>query len=168
MGKESTKAALDRYFQRQLDEANRVKRKNKAPEKDLSKDVMIWLQAHGFSCNVIESKAVYQESAGRYIGGQVVQGMPDIVGNDCAGRAVYIELKAPGKRSTLKEHQRAFLGKKILSNCFAVCIDSIDDLAIIYTKWIELNGANAKVTLLAEYLPRAAKPRDDNSGSFLF
>lgn len=112
--------------------------KNSAPEKDFVKEVMIWLDTHSFSCHVVESRAVFNPKIGRYLSSQAVPGFPDIVGCDQYGRSVWIEVKAPGKRSTVKPHQLDFLKGKIANNCFAVCIDSIQDLSTWYKEWMQV------------------------------
>jgi hypothetical protein len=40
--------------------------------------------------------------------------------------AVFIELKAKGRRSALRENQREFLIEKINTGCFAVVVDSLE------------------------------------------
>ena len=104
----------------------------------------------GFSCDVVESKAVYSAQAGRYLNSQAVAGFPDIVGCDALGRALFIEVKASGKRSTLKEHQRRFLIEKIDKNAFAVCVDGPDLLLKFYREWHQVE---AKKAYLLKVLP---------------
>lgn len=125
----SAKDALERYITKTEKSAarkltNRGK-KNKSPEKDLVKALLVWLKNNEFDCNVVESKATFSQATGLYTGRVAVAGFPDIVGNWKNGLATYIEVKAPGRISTLRELQRDFLLKKINSNCFAVCVDSV-------------------------------------------
>lgn len=156
----SAKDALLKYHQRQLKSTKRTPRKkNKKPEKVVEKDCLDWLDKHGFSINVVESKAVYSKAAGNYIRGQTVAGFPDLVGNDKDGHAVFIELKAPGKRSTIRPAQVDFLLNKIKTNCFAVCVDSVAYLSTAYALWSELEGENAK-EYLHSLLPK--KRKDDS------
>jgi hypothetical protein len=123
--------------------------KNKSPEKDVEREVMAWLIAHSFSCNVVESKAVFSTAANRYVRGQAVQGFSDIVGCDNAGRAVFIELKAAGRRNTLRPAQFVFLEEKIKHGAFAVCTDSVDFLSMAYDHWIKVSDENKKTFLLS-------------------
>lgn len=130
--------ALKRYYERQNRRSTNRKptRKNNKPEHEVKKAVMSWLVAHDFSCDVVESKAVYSEKADRYIRGQATAGFSDIVGVcPCFGVACYIELKAPGRRSTLRGHQKDFLVEKIQRQAFACVTDSIEHLEEIYFKW---------------------------------
>jgi hypothetical protein len=129
------------------------KRKNQKPEADLKKLVMAWLKSNRFLCNAVESKAVYSHSAGRYISGQTDAGFSDIVGTSPFGQAVFIELKAPGRRGTLKEHQREFLLDRISCGAFAVCIDSVEDLAKVWDEWHKASDRSFAKNLLANHLP---------------
>jgi hypothetical protein len=130
--------------------------KSKKPEKIVEAEVMSWLHQNGFSCNVVESKAVYSQKAGRYISGQTVAGMSDIVGVDPVGRACFIELKAKGKRNNLAMSQYVFLQAKIEKHAFGVVVDSADLLEKYYKSFCSFikdadhNGAR---NYLREILP---------------
>ena len=134
------------------------KRSNAKPEFELRKQVMRWLEANNFSCDVVESKAVYSQAAGSYVRGQAVAGFSDIVGVcSFGGAACYIELKAPGRRATLKDHQRDFLMHKMHVYAFAVCIDSVEDLADVYSRWLRfyrLGQLQEARSLLMRHLPK--------------
>jgi hypothetical protein len=147
--------ALRKYYQRTANRTSgaKPKRKNSKPEFELKKLVVKWLDEKSFSCDVVESKAVYCASAGRYLKGQAKAGFSDIVGvTPCRGVACYIELKAPGKLSTLKAHQRDFLIAKIEHMAFACVVDSVKSLSELYEKWCALfvtgNYIEAKKLLL--------------------
>lgn len=114
------------------------RKKSTKPEKALEKLICRWLRLNGFICNVVESRAVYNPKANRYINGQTHSGFSDIVGSDKNGISVYIELKAPGRLRDLKPHQYDFLLARLESNCFAVCVDSVEMLSEIYGKWCDL------------------------------
>ena len=155
----SARDALNKYLTRQLPKERKPKRSNARPEFEVKKLVMRWLEQSGFSCDAVESKAVYSHAAGSYVRGQAVAGFSDIVGVcNFGGAACYIELKAPGKRSSLKEHQRDFLVHKLHLYAFAVCIDSVDDLADIYSRWIRfyrLGQLQEARSTLMRHLPKA-------------
>lgn len=104
------------------------KRRNKKPEKLVEKEVMQWLKCNQFYCHVVESKAVFSQKKGTYLRGQAAPGFPDIVGCAADGTAVFIELKAKGKRSTISSRQHNFLRRAIEHNAFAVVTDGADDL----------------------------------------
>lgn len=132
----------------------KTSRKNKSPEKDLcEKEIMPWLKANAFCCTVIEAKSTFSASVGKYIKSQAVPGFPDIVGNDSDGVAVYIELKAPGRISTLRDNQRRFLKKKIYSNCFGIVVDSVDKLQTSYEQWKCIDKKDKKIDYLLSLLP---------------
>ena len=136
-------------------------RKNKNPERELTvKPCLAWLERHGFSCHVIESKAVFSKAAGRYLHGQTVSGMPDIVGCAPTGVAVFIEAKAPGKIRSLSDAQREFLLTKIEHRAFAVCVDSAERLDELFAQWTQLQPSLAKQYLIGELppVPRSQRP----------
>lgn len=114
---------------------------------------MDWLRANEFSVNVVESKAVYNQSAGRYIRGQTDQGFSDAVGCHNTGLGVFIEFKAPGRLSTLRPAQKAFLREKIDFGAFVAVVDSAERLSEIwesFKKERQANGpASAKTYLLS-------------------
>lgn len=110
-------------------------KKNSKPEFELTyKPVKRWLYENGFSCDKVESKAVRGADGGFYRG-MAVAGMSDLVGCDPHGYAVFIELKAPGRRASLKGHQRDFLIEKIKRGAFACCTDSVEHLSETYSHW---------------------------------
>jgi hypothetical protein len=109
--------------------------KSKKPEKIVEGEVMSWLNINGFSCDVIESKAVFSQKAKRYLRGQTTKGMSDIVGSDPIGRAVFIELKAKGKRTNISLEQYTFLMRKIDCYAFAVVVDNSTLLSLYYDKY---------------------------------
>lgn len=150
MGIDDIRRAVEGYAKKQLGSSRPRAKRNASPEKDLVKLILKACETRGWSCHVVESKAVYNASAGRYISGQTVQGFTDIVGCDNQGISMWIEVKAPGKRSTLKEHQRQFLIEKISKNAFAVCIDSVELLYGTYAGWLD---AQNKKSYLLKLLP---------------
>lgn len=172
----SAKNALNKFYASQLKGKSSVKRqkKNAKPEFEFKKIAKAWLEKAGFSINVVESKAVWSEAAGRYLSGQTDAGFSDIVGvTPMRGVACFIELKAPGKRASLKDHQREFLIRKIDRMAFAVVTDSIEHLDSRYAAWEHLYDMGmfmeAKNFLLKD-LPvsrvkdKAASPDKNDSG----
>lgn len=154
----SAKKSLERYYQRQLNEqerSHRPKRKNAKPEFEVKKAVMVWLKENHFSCDAVESKAVYSARAGRYLNSQATPGFADIAGACPNGLGCFIELKAPGKRSTLRHTQRDFLMGKINLGCFAVCVDSVSCLQLIWNEFGELRVSDTESAknLLRCHLP---------------
>jgi hypothetical protein len=118
---------------------------------------MSWLRDRKFSVNVIESKAVFSVAAGRYLDGQTISGFSDIAGCDMHGLGVFIELKAKGKRATVRPAQRVFLLDKIEHGAFAVVVDSAACLSHIYRKW--KTGIDRK-GILKKHLPKQKQTKD--------
>ncbi len=106
------------------------------PEKITEVEVLAMCSQLGFDVSVIDSKATYSTNLERYAKSKSAPGgFPDIVGNDDRGMAVFIELKAKGKLSTLRPAQKIFLLRKIQAGCFAVAVDSADLLFELYSQW---------------------------------
>lgn len=144
--------SVEKYQQKQDRILSGPKRKNDKPEKRVETEVMHWLNTRGFSCHVVESKAVFNRKAMAYISGQTVKGMTDIIGCTPEGIAVFIELKAPGKRSSLKTHQRMFIEEKIEKGCLAGVVDGAGSMEMLYAHF--MNSKDLK-----EILPAKRKPR---------
>jgi hypothetical protein len=132
----SAKSALYKYLDKHARENQdkKPRRKNKTPEADLQKEIIINARKDGFEFYITDSSAKWNEEAQAYISDKFAEGMSDLTG-DRDGIACYVEVKAPGKRSTLKEHQREFLIEKINRGCFAMCADSYEDIVITWNKW---------------------------------
>lgn len=111
--------------------------RNEKPEKLVEMACMEWLKENNFSCDVVESKAIFSRKANRYLRGNAPIGFSDIVGCDANGVAVFIELKAFGKRNNISDEQKAFLIKKIMRGAFACCTDSVDYLSKLYRVWYD-------------------------------
>jgi len=121
-----------------------------SPEKQVEREVLSWSKDNDFDLTVIESKAVYNVQAGRYMDSMTSESMPDLCGNK-GPLACFIELKAMGKLKTLKEHQREFLVRKIKQGCFAVCVDGSDSLARL---WKSYSLSVDKISFLLNSLPK--------------
>jgi hypothetical protein len=135
------------------------RQKNQKPEKEVQKKIIPLLKTLGIFANVVESKAVFSASSGRYISGQASAGFPDIVGINPAGFFVAVELKAPGKRSSLKSHQREFLLQVIALNGFACCTDSPENFLQTYNSWLN-SPSEMRKDLLISSLPKVPKSHD--------
>lgn len=152
------KNALERYYEKEIhkqERAQRPKRKNSKPEFELRRLVMPWLRQNRFSINVIEAKATWSPEVGRYTSGQTAPGVVDLFGCTPDGLGCFIELKAPGRRATLREGQRAFLIDKIKCGCFAVCIDSVECLEIVWNEFQHRRkmDPHLAIALLLRHLP---------------
>jgi len=167
MSKDSTKKALDNYLKKQLksDMQTIYKKPNGQPEKEFVKILMKYLEQQGFSCHVVESKAVWNPKANRYISGQAEKGFPDICGCGPEGQSVWIEAKAQDRRNTLRPEQREFLEKKLEMGCFAIVCDKIEFFDFAWKKWQTAPTYLEKVNFLKNCLPQK---RDTGNKGVLF
>lgn len=129
------------------------KKRNKSPEKSVQYQVKDWMDIKGWSMHVVESKATFNPTVGRYLTSNAVPGMSDLIGNTPQGIAAFVELKAPGKRSTIRPAQRKFIEEKIKTNAFAVIIDSVALLEEIYFYWSQLHSFAERQLYLTRCLP---------------
>lgn len=164
--KARTKKALEGYFKKQdisQDLAMKPKQKRGKPEKLVEKDVLIWCKQKGFCVDVVEAKAVYSVSTGRYTGRVTSFGLSDIIGNTKDGLFVCIELKSPGRRvgSALHPRQREFLIKKIKTNAFAVMADSVAYIDKTWTHFCLLPTTEQRISYLLNELPDHAHRSQD-------
>jgi len=155
--KNRIKKAIQSYTQKNTPSVG-PKKTYGAPEKEVEAEALKWLRSEGFHVKIYEAKATYSPKAGRFIQQSMQAGTVDVMGNDKTGRGVFIELKAPGRRSTLRGSQRKFLIEKINTNCFAVCIDSVELLKNQYDKWTQFMN-RSQFTLAQDFL-RAALPTE--------
>jgi hypothetical protein len=155
MSKASTLKALNNFMakdaRKKAPKKNRST-KNKSPEKALVKLLITEAKAMGMELAVVDSAAVFSVSAGCYLGSQTSESLPDLIGDDDMGRVIYLEAKAPGKRSTLKPHQYDFLKRKIERGCFACCSDNPKHFRRLYEAWLDLDRL-ARARYLLEDLP---------------
>ncbi len=154
--KARVKNAISGYLNRQDVQQAGPTRKNEKPEKEVEQKALAWLRSNGFHMSVVESKATYDPKRGRYISQSVKDGFVDLVGNHFSGLSVFIELKAPGRRATLRDNQRAFLMAKIETGCFAVCIDDVELLAVQFEEFQKMRKRQ-QFQLSKDFL-RAALP----------
>jgi len=160
----SVKSALYNYIDRQAKkEANdKPKRKNKTPEYDLQAEIIKTAKKDGFKFYITDSSARWSYEKEGYVSETFESGMSDLTG-DRDGLACYIEIKAPGKRSTLKPHQREFLMRKIGRGCFACCVDSYELITETWDKWRQ--SGNYSMVLI-KCLPREPVSRDKDDDLF--
>ena len=160
----SARDALLRHHQKLLDKSIKAKRKkpNKKPEKITETNCMRWLNDFGFSCHVVESKAVFSVASGGYKSGQTIPGFADIAGCTPDGWGCFIELKAKGRRSNLSDAQREFLKEKILKGCFACVVDCEGRLRETYMKWRSYHDKEDRITFLMNDLPKKRIVKDDD------
>lgn len=123
---------------------------------------MEWGKNQGLFLHVVDSSS-YDPILRRKGMSRAASGFPDIVGNTLSGRILWIELKAKGRCSSLREAQRHFLEKKIQQNCFAVVVDSAERLAQYWKGYNSLKSDQEKQAYLFDCLPKQRVARDHNS-----
>lgn len=128
--------------------------RNSGPEKEITEpDVLAWCKQNRFDMTVVDTSAVWNPMAGRYLRKQASESLPDLIGNYGA-LSVWIELKAPKSRSDINaaknRHQRAFLIRKIDQGCFAVVTDGSEHLSMIWKKYRMASDFDKKAVLLAD------------------
>lgn len=155
MDKKNIKDAVEKYIIKNDPSLNYKKDKKiyKKPEKEVERQVRQWLSSQNIFAFVVESKAVFSKSAGRYLYGQCDAGFPDIVCVDPQGLFLAIELKAPGRRSSLRPSQRLFLNRVISNNGFACVVDSVSRIESLYYSWKNA-PLNEKKNILINDIPK--------------
>lgn len=149
--RKSILSAINKFSEKQL------KPKRKKPNRNIEGPVVLEIYNHlkslGWSMSIVEAKSVYNEQAGRYMNGKTHPGYPDLSGNTPDGIAVFIEVKAPNKRSTIRPEQHEFLIEKIDTNCFAIVSDSVEYTIKAYKAWM---FSDIKKSFLLHELPNLA------------
>lgn len=158
---QSVRRALEIYSENQL-KIKKEKRKNQKPEKEVESDCLDWLERNCFFASIVDSSATYNVYAKRFISGKASVGFPDCIAIHESGIFCAIELKAPSRRSTLRDGQRDFIEKVIEKNGFACVVDSSILLDEIWNKFLKSKN---KKELLLSYLP---KKKSDPKGESLF
>lgn len=161
--KKRVEAAMMKHHQSLLPKAPRAKSTD--PEKKFAHELLKHLRTIGFNIDVVDS-STFNKQAGYHTQNVTTAGFSDLVGCDNEGRAIYIEVKAPGKRNTLRPAQRVFLTAKINSNAFAIVCDS---LASFDQQWSQYLMIVDRKKYLLDQLPKLSaeeKRRDDSNLSF--
>lgn len=128
----------------------RKRRQNSKPEQLVVNAILDWAKSKHMDLQVVESKAIYSVSAGRYLHSMTSESMPDLIGN-FNELSVWIEVKAAGRIKTLKEHQRAFLARKASAGCFACVADSVEMVNYHFSTFNKLSREEG-ITYLMNYL----------------
>lgn len=160
--KKRVQRAIEGYYKRQDPQEIVERRTNQKPEQTVVRAILIWCRQAGWDVEEIEAKAKYNTTTGRYTGRAASPGLSDLCGNTPDGLAIYIEVKAEGKRtgSSLRDNQRAFLTRKIQTNCFAILADSVEYVQNTWNHFLSLPSQERKTFLmneLPEHNPRQLK-----------
>lgn len=168
---EGVRNAVNKFYEREAKKQASPKRKNSKPEKLVERAVMSWLKERGFSCHVYEAKAKFLPGKGYTWRTPIPVGHTDIGGVNRVGIGIYVELKAPGRISALRDEQREFIINKIDNCCFSCVVDSVDSLECIYDSWADYwaeGDVNGAKMFLMECLPKQKKRAEKTDDGFPF
>jgi hypothetical protein len=131
------------------------------PELEVQLKIQKHCRALGWYVFRVEAKASFSDREGLNYS-QTQSGVSDLIGVLPNGVHISIEVKAPGRLSTLRENQRQHLIRVINHGAFGVCVDSVDKLELYYQTWV--SSSKSKQVLL-DLLPpepkRISKGLDD-------
>lgn len=163
--------AIRRNHERELkSKAPKPKRHNDDPEAQVVRTIITETKLLDWDIQVVESKAKFID--GQYRSSGIKFGTCDILGIDSIGNAVFIEAKAPGKRSTFwregNDRQIEFLLSKIERGAFACVVDSWAQLNAYYMQWrqIRITNTEAAKAFLTDALPPKPKRKVDTTPLF--
>lgn len=148
--------AINKYETKNLLSNNTPKRKNNAPEKEVEREVLAMLRRMGCFVNVYDS-ALQPDSYTGPVRVAARSGTPDLIGCTNNGMFLAVELKAPGCRSKLREHQRQFLINTINNNGFGCVTDNHSHLHKLYSEWLLLNQDQRRELLLNDLPKQSVK-----------
>lgn len=129
--------------------------RNTGPEKTIVEpQILAYCKGLGFDLSVVDTSAVYNPMAKRYLRRQASESLPDIIGN-YGHLSVWIELKAPGKRSSVNSsaHQRQFLVRKIKQGCFACVTDGVHHFSDLWKRFATKSNIADRAAVLMADLP---------------
>jgi hypothetical protein len=156
--KKNVENAISNFLKKQEPKQN-SSQKNQKPEKEVEALVQSRLKELGFFSFVVESKAVFSPEAGRFLGSRVKAGTADILAVSPSGLFCALELKAPGRASTLRDNQRQFLLNAIDKNAFACVVDSVERFDYLWKTFNDL-PLRFRKELLINALPKKRAPKD--------
>lgn len=164
--KKRVEAAMLKHHSKLLPKTTKPRR-NKSPERDVVKSLLAALNSRGFHVFRVESQSSYSAASGAYTQNHAPPGCPDILGTCPEGSSVYLEVKAPGRRSTLKEHQRDFLLQCIRRGGIGVCADSVQSFFEIYQAWLNSNrDAGVLISALPQKKVNGVKEKGQDAFGF--
>jgi len=130
---------------------------NAKPEKLVEVEILAFGKRHGFDLTVVDTSAVWNPQANRYLSRMASESLPDLIGN-WNSVSVWIELKARGCRSVINSkacsHQLQFIIRKINQGCFACVTDSSEHLNQLCMKFKNAKDLAERRAVLMNDLPR--------------
>lgn len=154
--KERARRALEKHHESLL-KSSAPKRKNQKPEKVVQVACVDWMRIKGWDVQIYEAKATFDPRRQVWRNQAMRAGVSDCMGLDSLGSAVFVEFKAPGRRSSFNSpknfKQKRFLVEKIARGAFGVVVDDVRELERIYLRWIYLATREEKIAYLMSELP---------------
>lgn len=131
--------------------------KRSGPEYEVQIEIESYGKQHGFDLTIVDTSAVYNPAAKRYVASMASESLPDVIGN-WGAVSVWVELKARGQRSAINSkrnrHQLAFLIRKIKQGCFACVTDSREHFHSIVTRFKNAQDFSDRRAVLISDLPK--------------
>ncbi|WP_419797265.1 MAG: VRR-NUC domain-containing protein [Terasakiella sp.] len=117
-----------------------ARKRGPGPEEILQKQVATWLHvalpdAVGFWFHVPNGGKRTKAEAGIFKAMGVRSGVPDLCFINPDGKAFFIEMKAPGRRSDTSENQDAVLGTLSNLNASVAVCDSLSSVETTLKEW---------------------------------
>jgi hypothetical protein len=129
--------------------------RNSGKEKTITEPLIRrWAKRIGMDLSVVDTAAVYNPYAKRYLRAQASESLPDLIGNYFS-LSVWIELKSPKLRRSILQNQQQvdFLIRKINQGCFACVTDSVEHLETIWTNYWKTPSEN-RIQFLLDDIPK--------------
>lgn len=125
------------------------------PELEVQLKIQKHCRALGWYVFRVEAKASFSESSGIAYS-QTQSGVSDLIAVLPCGTHGAIEVKAPGRLSSLRDNQRAHLENVIRLGGFACVVDSVERLSFVLDAWL---NSNRDKSVLFGLLPPEPKRR---------
>lgn len=160
----SIKKACESYWSKEQKKYERGGKKNEKPEEAVVEKHLEFAVQNDWFLARFESKNVRHYIDGKPIWRQtsVIVGHPDLAGVSAQGHPVYIETKAPGRRSTVRVAQHSFLIEVIKRGGFGVVSDSLEYTVSAYNHYLGLSQLERAEYLMVELpTPSALRKKSD-------
>lgn len=148
--KSGVRKAMESYHTKLAKKEAGPTRKNEKPEQEVRKQVLPHIRAKGWFVFVADSTAIYSQNAGRFLGSQIQVGCADVLGLTDSGQFLALELKAPGRLSSLRPAQLEFLVNVISRGGLGLVADSVARLEMI----LQTYKSDPRPETLMGFLPK--------------
>jgi len=106
--------------------------KRKKPEKKIQDQIEQYARLKGLVVFTVDSKGVFVPGAKRFVASKTTKGVSDLIMCNNWGQFIAVEVKAKGRRSTVKPEQFDFLESIIERDGIAIVSDSLDSFVDTY------------------------------------